>query len=160
MKNLTSLLFLFCTILAVSQTRIDTLAFKKNKIQENENSVYNSTRYELKKFNAFKIQAERLKDKKKYLSEIHSFTKDSLQILAVKLISIKELNEKNLLAIDIDQNKGFYVAILNDLKESDINPNEYLFLENILTKMVVSEIETKYTYSKWLNIILFAKEGK
>jgi len=154
MKNKIGLLFLFCTFLVVSQTKIDTVAFKKNTSQSNENKVYNSTRYELQKFNAFKIEVEKLKDKKKYLSEIHSFTKDSLQILAVKLISIKELDKKNLLAKDISENRDFYTAILKDLKASEINPNEYLFLENILTKISIVEVENKYAYSKWLNVVL------
>lgn len=154
MKNKIGILFLFCTILSVSQSRNDTVTFKNSTQQANENRSYNSTQYELLKFNAFKIRIEKLRDKKKYLSEIHSFTKDSLQILAVKLISIKELNSKNLLTKDINQNKAFYIAILKDLKSSEINPNEYLFLENILATITISEVETKYAYSKWLNVVL------
>ena len=154
MKRIIGILFLFCTFLVISQNRIDTVAFQNETRHESKNKVYNSTHYELQKLRAFEIKTSKLKNKKKYLSEIHFFTKDSLQILAVKLISIKELNDKNLLAQDINQNKAFYVAILEDLKESDINPNEYLFLENMLTNMEISEIETKYAYSKWLNILL------
>ena len=54
----------------------------------------------------------------------------------------------------IAKNKDFYISILKDLKESDIAPEEYLFLENKLSKFLINEIETKYTYSKFLNIIL------
>ena len=55
---------------------------------------------------------------------------------------------------DIVKNKFFYIKLLQDLKESDIEPKEYLFLENKLSKFLINEVETKYTYSKWLNIIL------
>ena len=55
---------------------------------------------------------------------------------------------------DIVKNKIFYIKLLQDLKESDIEPKEYLFLENKLSKFLINEVETKYTYSKWLNIIL------
>ncbi|WP_117879987.1 response regulator transcription factor [Aureibaculum luteum] len=154
MRKAFGLLFLFCTIFVVSQSRIDTITFNKNSPLSNKNKVYNSTQYELQKFNAFKIRTSKIVDKKKYLSEIHSFTKDSLQILAVKLISIKELSNKKLLIKDIHQNRAFYITILADLKESEISPNEYLFLENILSKITITEVETKYAYSKWLNIIL------
>ena len=154
MKNGVGILFLFCTILVISQNRIDTVAFQNKTRESTENNVYNSTHYELQKFKAFKLKTSKIKDKQKYLSEIHSFTKDSLQILAVKLISIKELNTKNLLAKDLSQNKNFYITFLEELKESEINPNEYLFLENMLTKMAISEVASKYAYSKWLNIIL------
>ena len=100
------------------------------------------------------LETAYIKDEKKYLNKIHTFTKDSLQILAVKLISIYELNAKKLLDKDIVKNKIFYIKLLQDLKESDIEPKEYLFLENKLSKFLINEVETKYTYSKSLNIIL------
>lgn len=154
MKYRFGVLFLFCTILVISQNGIDSTTFQNQTREANQTRNYHAKNYELQKLRAFELKTSKLKDKKKYLSEIHSFTKDSLQILAVKLISIKELKEKNLLVKDINQNRAFYVAILEDLKESDINPNEYLFLENLLTAISKTEVETKYAYSVWLNIIL------
>ncbi|MFK5879887.1 MAG: LuxR C-terminal-related transcriptional regulator [Flavobacteriaceae bacterium] len=137
-----------------SLKNIDTTYLNKKSLPLKKHITYNSTSYELQKFKVFELKVSKIKDKKKYLNKIHSFTKDSLQILAVKLISIKELNNKNLLDKDILQNKKFYLTILNDLKESEIKPNEYLFLEIKLSKILISEIETKYAYSRWLNIIL------
>ncbi len=92
--------------------------------------------------------------KTRSLTELSTYTKDSLKILAVKLISIKELKRRQLLQKDISKNKAYYINILNDLKSSPINPLEYQFLEDELSQVVISEIETKYRYSKWLNILL------
>jgi len=161
MKKVVFILFFVLTTSLVAKNRasyalnnIDTLFFQKKTILPKNDSSYNSTHYELQKFKAFHQKRAHLKNEKKYLKEIHTFTKDSLQILAVKLISIKQLDEKKLLDKDISEHKDFYVLILNDLKESEINPTEYLFLENKLSKILIEELETKYTYSYWINIVL------
>lgn len=133
---------------------LDSISFEKELPIQKNGVTNNSTQYELQKLKAYRLKTAHIKNKKKYLNQIHTFTKDSLQILAVKLVSIKELESKKLLDLDIDQNQEFYVSLLAELKQSDINPNEYLFLENKLSKLLINEVETKYTYSKWLNIIL------
>jgi ATP/maltotriose-dependent transcriptional regulator MalT len=97
---------------------------------------------------------KRMKKGKKFLDEIRAYSKDSLQILAVKLISMRELDQKQLLDKDIALNKEYYAVILNELKESDINPQEYLFLELKLTKLQIINTEESYAMSKWLNYIL------
>lgn len=112
------------------------------------------THSEIQKLKAYSLEISHIKNEKQYLNKMHSFTKDSLQILTVKLISVKELNSKKLLDKDIARNMEFYVALLKDLKESDMAPTEYLFLENKLSKFLINEAEIKYAYSKWLNIIL------
>lgn len=128
--------------------QVDSVSIKK------QDYTNNATYYELQKLKKYNLKTAYIKDKNKYLNQIHKFTKDSLQILAVKLISIKELEAKKLLDLDIEKNKEFYVYLLDELKKSDINPNEYLFLENKLSKLIINVLETKYAYSKWLNIIL------
>jgi len=90
--------------------------------------------------------------RKKYLDEIRAYSKDSLQILAVKLISLKELEKKRLLDKDIALNKSYYSDLLKELKESEINPQEYLFLELKLTELQVLDAEERFAYSKWINI--------
>lgn len=159
MKHIVLILFLCAFTNAFAQQ--DETAFLKQidsivpeqSIQK-EQTIYNSTHYELQKLKAYRLKTAHVKNKKKYLNQIHTFTKDSLQILAVKLVSIKELEAKQLLDLDIEQNKEFYVTLLKELKQSDINATEYLFLENKLSKLLINEVETKYAYSKWLNIIL------
>lgn len=128
--------------------QVDSISIKK------QDYTNNSTYYELQKLKKYRLKIAYIKDEKKYLNQIHTFTKDSLQILAVKLISIKELEAKKLLDLDIDKNKEFYVDLLDELKKSDINANEYSFLEKKVSKLLINVLETKYAYSKWLNIIL------
>lgn len=159
MKHIVLILFLCAFTNTFAQQ--DKTAFLKQidsivpeeSIQK-EQTTYNSTYYELQKLKAYRLKTAHVKNKKKYLNQIHTFTKDSLQILAVKLVSIKELEAKKLLDLDIEQNKEFYISLLVELKQSDINATEYLFLENKLSKLLINEVETKYAYSKWLNIIL------
>jgi DNA-binding CsgD family transcriptional regulator len=97
----------------------------------------------------------RINGKKTFLDDIRTYSKDSLQILAVKLISIKELDQKQLLAKDIALNRSYYAALLEELKESEINPNEYLFLELKLTELKMYSAQESYAMSKGLNIGLF-----
>jgi len=96
-----------------------------------------------------KIQA-----KKKFLDEIRTYSKDSLQILAVKLMSIKELDNKQLLAKDIALNRTYYASLLEELKDSEIDPQEYLFLELKLTQLEMLKTQESYSMSKGLNLVL------
>ena len=64
---------------------------------------------------------KKIKGKKNYLDEIRTYSKDSLQILAVKFISIKELDKKQLLEKDIALNRNYYESLLNELKQSEID---------------------------------------
>lgn len=97
---------------------------------------------------------QKLDNKKKFLDEIRTYSKDSLQILAVKLISLKELEKKNLLDKDIALNKSYYTSLLNEFKESDINPVEYLFFELKLAQFQFKKVEENYSISKNLNYFL------
>lgn len=89
-----------------------------------------------------------------YLNEIRNYTKDSLKILAIKLLSIKELKNKNLLRKDISVNPEYYSNLLEELKLSKIDSNEYIFLENELASHHLKSIENKYATSKLINFIL------
>jgi len=110
---------------------------------------------EWQKYNTFKNKVAKLgKGHKKFLNEIRSYAKDSLQILAVKLLTVKELDERLLLDTDIKFNRGYYTDLLNALKQSDINPLEYAFLELKLGELLVRETRVKYTFSFWINILL------
>tara|TARA_R110001606_G_scaffold267602_1_gene416390 strand:+ start:220 stop:1176 length:957 start_codon:yes stop_codon:yes gene_type:complete len=97
---------------------------------------------------------QKLDNKKKFLDEIRTYSKDSLQILAVKLISLKELEKKKLLDKDIALNKSYYTSLLNEFKESDINPVEYLFFELKLAQFQFKKVEENYSISKNLNYFL------
>jgi len=128
----------------------DSIFFEKNKLPL---SSYKTTSLGSKEWQKIEMFHKRMQGKKKYLNEIRTYSKDSLQILAVKLISIKELEKKQLLDTDISLNKNYYSLLLKELKESDIKPQEYLFLELKLTKIQVQKTEEVYAISKWLNLI-------
>lgn len=116
-------------------------------------SIYRNSSFSDKEWKKLQKFENNIKKKKKYLDEIRAYSKDSLQILAVKLIGIKELEKKQLLDKDIAVNKEYYSALLKELKESDINPVEYLFFELKLAKFKILTIEESYTVSRSLNFI-------
>lgn len=83
-----------------------------------------------------------------------NYAKDSLRILMVKLIGIKQLQEKELLEQDIGKNPDYYLALLTELRESDMPPENYLFLEKRLAYLTQGDLEKKYARSKTVNYIL------
>ena len=91
-----------------------------------------------------------------YLQTIRTFSKDSLKTLAIKLISIKELQEKKLLRKDIELNTSYYTQLLDELKSSEISVNEYLFLEQELTFYSLKKEKYRLRLSITLNIIFFS----
>lgn len=89
-----------------------------------------------------------------YAKALNGYTKDSLRILMVKLIGIHELENKKLLYRDIAKNPNYYVALLEELKASDLDRTQYLFLENKLAFITTEEVTRKYRTSKILNVVL------
>lgn len=85
-------------------------------------------------------------------SQLRSYAKDSIQILGVKLMAIKLLDEKKLLDRDIRENKEYYITVLDKLKESTISPSEYLFLEEKMAFINQSVLENELAMSQWLNV--------
>ncbi|WP_422859093.1 response regulator transcription factor [Flagellimonas sp. S174] len=84
--------------------------------------------------------------------QLRSYARDSIQILGVKLMAIKLLNEKKLLNRDISENKAYYTALLNELKESQIPPSEYLFLEEKMAFINQESLENELARSYWFNL--------
>lgn len=89
-----------------------------------------------------------------YAAKLKGYTKDSLKILLVKLIGVRQLAEKGLLDADITKNPDFYLTFLTELKESDIAPAEYQFLSRRLAFITQDIVVEKYQWSKATNIIL------
>ena len=95
-----------------------------------------------------------------YLQETRDYTKDSLQILLVKLLSIKTLDERKLLEKDIQENAAYYLNLLNELQESDLPPIYYSYLENKVRKAHHHIIERRYYTSLLFNGVgIFAVAG-
>lgn len=83
-----------------------------------------------------------------------SYTKDSLRILLVKLIGVRQLENKALLDKDITANTTYYISFLKELKQSDLDRSEYLFLERKLAFLTNDMVEEKYAFSKLINMVL------
>lgn len=129
---------------------------------ENVTSIQDSIHSELsskewKKFKYFEkaLQVSSLSQKEKE-NRLSGYARDSLQILQVKLVAIKVLDEKNLLNRDIAENGSYYLALLQKLKESDIPPAEYLFLEEKLAYVNQEALGQQLKRSQWLNYGLAA----
>ncbi|MEE9362987.1 MAG: LuxR C-terminal-related transcriptional regulator [Cellulophaga sp.] len=139
-------------------SRADAIRFEKGEKLFSKYTNTNQADVEwqrLRKFEAIfydTIQSE--KGKSLYVNKMKSYTKDSLRILLVKLISIKELENKKLLEKDIVTNPGYYVTLLEELKESDLDRLEYQFLEEKLTFIATAVIAEKYKKTKTVNILL------
>lgn len=137
----------------------DSIHFKKSKILFAEYANSNLADKEWRKLRKFEQQLRKTDFEKEdslseaYIGNLKTYAKDSLEILMVKLIGIKQLDNKDLLEKDIAKNSGYYVAILKELKESNIERSEYLFLENKLAFLTTEEAEIKYATSKIINVV-------
>ena len=115
----------------------------------------NQADIEWKKFKAFETELSQSHLAQEESAErLKSYAKDSLRILMVKLIGVKQLQEKQLLDQDIAKNPDFYVALLDELKESEMPRENYAFLEKRLAYLRVKAIEKNYALSKAINIVL------
>ncbi len=133
----------------------DTLVFHKSDGFFENYSTTNQADKEWKKLQAF--EAELLQSKIESNDEgvqLKGYAKDSLRILMVKLIGIKQLEEKQLLDQDIAQNPDFYLALLNELKDSEMPREHYRFLEKKLAFLTQEVVEQKYAWSRAINFIL------
>ncbi len=89
-----------------------------------------------------------------YAAKLKGYTKDSLKILLVKLIGVRQLAEKGLLDTDIIKNPDFYLNLLSELKASDMPSKEYQFLSRRLAFLTQDIVAEKYEWSKAMNIFL------
>ena len=132
----------------------DSIRFKKSKIPFAQYVNSNTADNEWQKLRRYEQQLRKTDLKKEdslskgYVGKLKSYAKDSAQILMVKLIGIKQLDNKALLDKDIVKNTKYYVALLQELKESDIERSQYLFLENKLAFLTTEVAENKYATSK------------
>ena len=133
----------------------DSLIFQKSDTSFSVYTNTNSIDKEWQKFKKF-IEKQDAKSKNQtiYLNEIRNYAKDSLKILAIKLIGVKELKNKNLLEKDISLNPKYYTSLLKELKLSEIDASEYAFLEKELVFYNLKNTENKYSTSRLINFIL------
>lgn len=151
MKNYIFLLFII-TVKLFGQNNTQIIPTKKLSPSEIYTKEYNFIDEEEQKFEKFKRQIKSVTTED-YLEKIRTYSKDSLKTLAIKLLSLKELNEKKLLQKDISLNSEYYIRLLEELKSSEINNQEYFFLEKELNSYYLINLEKKQTFSIILNII-------
>lgn len=151
MKNYIFLLFII-TVKLFGQNNTQIIPTKKLSPSEIYTKEYNFIDEEEQKFEKFKRQIKAVTTED-YLEKIRTYSKDSLKTLAIKLLSLKELNEKKLLQKDISLNSEYYIRLLEELKSSEINNQEYFFLEKELNSYYLINLEKKQTLSIILNII-------
>ncbi len=136
----------------------DTIYFSKGETMFGEYTTSNSADLEWQKLKKFEAKYENLTDDfdpKQYLIETKGYVKDSLQILLVKLIGIKKLDDQNLLEKDAKANPEYYLSFLKELKSSELDPSTYAYLENKLNFITREIVNHKYKVSLWVNGIAF-----
>ncbi|WP_298546818.1 LuxR C-terminal-related transcriptional regulator [uncultured Aquimarina sp.] len=132
----------------------DSIYFEKGTSLFDSYTTNNKAHKEWQQLKKFESKFESLHDDfdtEKYLLRTKGYAKDSLQILLVKLISIKKLDDKKLLEKDIKENTAYYTSLLKELKSSEIDPALFLYLENKLSLVYKENTDEKYSISILLN---------
>ncbi len=148
-----SLFFFF--ILISSSTLAQSKDMNPSLSQRSDEAYKELSLTEWKRFKNFeqKVTEKPLKERE---LELRGYVRDSIQILGVKLMAVKLLDEKALLDKDISENPTYYVTLLQRLRESGIPQAEYLFLEEKMAYLKQEELQNQLGRSRWLNIVLIA----
>ncbi|GHA35180.1 hypothetical protein GCM10007103_15910 [Salinimicrobium marinum] len=136
----------------------DTLFFHKGSELFSEYSTNSKADQEWQKLKEYekKVKYQDQITPDEYALQTRKYTKDSLQILLVKLFSIQTLDKKKLLDKDIKENPDFYLDLLKKLQQSDLEPSSYAYLENKIMMTHQDIIERKYTISMVFNFLGFS----
>lgn len=130
----------------------DLIKFKKGKKLFANFETTNNAQLEWQKFKSFEsnLVGQYLSSEEMIMPR-KGYVKDSLQILMVKLIGIKQLENKQLLDTDIAQNEMYYLSLLSELQASDLDPLAYAFLEKKLAYLANVYLEKELQQSRWIN---------
>ncbi len=133
----------------------DTITFHKSEALLGSYTTTNIADKEWQRMREFekKLLQSQLADGEEAL-QFKSYAKDSLRILIVKLLGVRQLEEKQLLDQDIAKNPEHYLTLLSELKKSDLPPTQYQFLEKRLAFLTQEVVERKYALSATINFIL------
>lgn len=122
-------------------------------LAQNDSVYDNLTSEEWKKFKDIEEQLQSSKRPRgEKENQLTAYARDSLNILKVKLAAVKVLEERKLLRRDIAENTPYYNALLEKLRASDIQPSEYLFLEEKMAYLNQGELNQKMRWSLGLNL--------
>lgn len=136
----------------------DSVRFSQGNSQLSKYSNTNEADREWQQLKNYeeRITAEDKFDPENYLAQTRNYTKDSLEILMVKLLSIQTLDEKQLLEKDIKENADFYLDLLEKLQSSAMDPSSYAYLENKIRATHQELMNRKYRISLALNFFGFS----
>ncbi|MBO0322728.1 hypothetical protein J0X14_10505 [Muricauda sp. CAU 1633] len=151
-------LSIFLILFLVSNLYAEAKGFSFDDFTTLQDSMHSElSSKEWKKFKYFeeKLQSSALSIKEQEY-QLRGYARDSLQILQVKLVAIKVLDEKDLLNQDIAENSEYYIDLLEKFKQSDIPLTEYLFLEEKLAYLHQEVLHRQLQQSRWLNFGLIA----
>jgi DNA-binding CsgD family transcriptional regulator len=157
MRRVFKFTFLFAgafLLLAISSSYAKESKFSLEQLEVEKDSLSDGlSAQEWKKFKYFEdqLEASTLSANEKE-SQLAGYARDSLNILKVKLVAIKVLDQKNLLDRDIAENIAYYTSLLTDFKESDIAPLEYRFLEEKLAYLNQQALGRELQWSRGLNV--------
>ncbi|MBC9796614.1 response regulator transcription factor [Sinomicrobium weinanense] len=97
--------------------------------------------------------------KAEYLEKSKSYIKDSTQILIIKLKALETLDHSGLLEQDIRKNRDYYLDLIEEFRNSDLDPKYYLYFENKIRKINNKTISARYHTSLFFNIVGFLSLG-
>ena len=99
------------------------------------------------------IEAVEKNEVDQYTRETREYMRDSLQILLVKLLSIQNLDDRDLLDRDIKDNPDYYLDLLQKLRQSDLDPSSYANYEIRIQAVNQDIIQRKYYVSSAFNVV-------
>ncbi len=145
-------MLILCANCVFSQEVIDRTSEKDSALNKGLEELSLSEWKKLKDFEERLSRAEQTKLVKE--EQFRAYTRDSVQILGVKLMAVKLLDKKELLNRDMAENPTYYAKLLDELRDSKIPQKEYLFLEEKMAFITQETLSQKLTQSKWLNMVL------
>lgn len=129
-----------------SQT--DSLYFAKDSMLLGESHGTNPANLELKNMQNSGLASANL-------PRASAYVKDSLHILLVKLMGIRQLADKNFLEKDIRTNPDYYITLVDELRSSDLDAREYMYLESRVAVYTAETFRAKYIWSLVFNGLSF-----
>ncbi|MEM6894172.1 MAG: LuxR C-terminal-related transcriptional regulator [Bacteroidota bacterium] len=135
---------------------------KVDSILQQSDSLFQTSELSLSEWKRFKRFTEKLEltttQNDTAQQRLKAYTRDSLQILEVKLMALKMLQSKHLLDQEVRENTAYYRNLVGRLRASSIPPQEYRFLEEKLALLKYRTLENQLaesqTTNRWLLIIV------
>src|SRR5690606_12031256 len=77
----------------------------------------------------------------------------------VKLKALETLDYKGLLEKDIQKNQDYYLTLIQEFRDSDLDPKYYLYFENKIREINSKSISAKYNTSLFFNMVCLFSMG-